>query len=217
MEKKILYWAFEGNEGTGKTVLSKAFAEQCNAVWTYEPNAETEELKTLRELALNKTKNVTKHSRELCLLANRSIHHKIHVKPILGGQTTVVTDRSILSGMVYAKLETYSFEEWIDLMVKANITTFPDMIIYCTSNKRKMVKDKEGRENDIYDNADSKTISNIDNLFEEALDFISKNKITRNISVIRFENDFNKPVQDNLARLMEAIKSELKISCPKNL
>jgi hypothetical protein len=42
---KTFYWVFEGNEGTGKSTLSKKFAERCNAVWTYEPNGETEELK----------------------------------------------------------------------------------------------------------------------------------------------------------------------------
>ena len=214
--KKIRYWAFCGNEGTGKTVLSKAFAEQCNAFWTYEPNAGTEELNTLRELALNKNKNITKYAREMCLLANRSIHQKINVCPVLSSLETVITDRCFLSGMVYAKLETYNFEEWIELAVRANIKTYPDIIIYCTSNQRKMVKNKVGRENDIYDNATIETINNIDKIYEEALEFIKNNKYTRDIQIIRFENDFNKPVENNLLRLMETIKTELKINCPKN-
>jgi len=212
MVNQIRYWAFEGNEGTGKTVLSKSFAELCTAIWTYEPNAETEELKTLRELALNKSKHVTKYARELCLLANRSIHHKIHVDPILDSKDTVVTDRSILSGMVYAKIESYDFDEWLDLAVKAHIKTLPDVFIYCTSNKRKMNKNKEGRENDIYDNAEDSIIDKIDVLYEEALIFLGKHKLTRNIPIIRFENDFNKPVEDNLLRLMEILKADL----PKN-
>jgi len=211
MVNKIRYWAFEGNEGTGKTVLSKAFAEQCGAIWTYEPNAETEELRTLRELALDGSKTTTKYAREMCLLANRSIHHQVHVKPIIDCKETIITDRSVLSGMVYAKLETYSFDEWVDLVTRVHLTnTFPDVFVYCTSNKRKMNKNKEGRENDIYDNADSSIIDKIDAIYEDALEFLKKCKITKNIPIIRFENDFNKPVEDNLVRLMEILKTELK-------
>lgn len=210
MKNQIRYWAFEGNEGTGKTVLSKSFAEMCNATWTYEPNAETEELKTLRELALNSSKNITKYARELCLLANRSIHHKIHVNPLISSKAAVVTDRSFLSGMVYAKIETYSFLEWMELARRVRIKTFPDIFIYCTSNKRKMNIQKEGRENDIYDNADASVIEKIDILFEEALDFLGTYKLTKHIPIIRFENDFNSQVEDNLIRLMEILKADLK-------
>jgi len=211
MVNKIRYWAFEGNEGTGKTVMSKAFAEQCSAIWTYEPNAETEELKTLRELALNSSKNITEHAREMCLLANRSIHHKLHVYPIVDCKDTIVTDRSVLSGMVYAKIaNTYNFEEWIELATMVNIKTFPDVFIYCTSNKRKMNKNKEGRENDIYDNADDSVINKIDLLYEEALKFLQECKLTRHIPIVRFENDFNHPVEDNLLRLVGILKKELK-------
>jgi len=211
MVNQIRYWAFEGNEGTGKTVMSKSFAEMCSAIWTYEPNAETEELKTLRELALNSNKQITESAREMCLLSNRSIHHKIHVNPILGCKDTIVTDRSILSGMVYARIkETYSFEDWIDLSLKVGLKTFPDVIIYRTSNKRKMNKNKEGREHDIYDNAEDSVIDRIDVLYEEALAFLGTCKHTKNIPIIRFENDFNHPVEDNLTRLMKIIRKELK-------
>ena len=209
MVNKIRYWAFEGNEGTGKTVLSKSFAEQCNAFWTYEPNAETEELKALRDLALNNSKNITKYARELCLLANRSIHHKMHINPLISSKETIVTDRSILSGMVYAKIETYDFDEWVNLAIKADITTFPDIFVYCTSNKRKMNKNKEGRDNDIYDNADDSIIEKIDVLYEEALEFIQEYKHTKHIPILRFENDFNYPVEENLTRLLALLKVKL--------
>lgn len=217
MEKKILYWAFCGNEGTGKTVLSKAFAGQCNATWTYEPNAETEELKTLRELALNKTKQMTIPSRELCLLANRSIHHRVNVQSILGNSSMLVTDRCFLSGMVYAKLNSISFEEWFDLSEKSHITTFPQIIIYCTSTIRKMVKNKVGRENDIYDTAEDSVIASIDKIYEEAISFTQNYKNTKHIQIIRFENDFDYPVENNLERLMGIIKKDLVFWCVKNL
>jgi len=209
MVNKIRYWAFEGNEGTGKTVLSKAFAKQCHATWTYEPNAETEELKTLRELALNQSKNITKYAREMCLLANRSIHHNIHVKPILDSLETVISDRSLLSGMVYSNLETYSFKEWMELSVSLRLNTFPDVIVYCTSNKRKMCNTKKGREDDMYDNASLETINKIDTIYAEALDFIQEHKITKHIKIIKFHNDFNSSVEDNLTRLIDVLKEDL--------
>jgi len=209
MVNKIRYWAFEGNEGTGKTVLSKSFAEICSATWTYEPNAETEDLKYLRELALDGSKPMTKYAREACLLANRSIHHKTMVKPLLNNLDTVVTDRSILSGMVYSKIETYDFDEWVALSEILHLNTLPDVIIYCTSNKRKMNNQKEGRDNDIYDNASSDIIDRIDGIYEEALDFMSKHKLLKHIQIIRFENDFNHPVEDNLQRLIDQIKKEV--------
>jgi thymidylate kinase len=209
MINKIRYWAFCGNEGTGKTVLSKAFAERCNSFWTYEPNATTEELKTLRGLALTSNANVTEHAREMCLLANRSIHHKLNVQPILDNLGTVVTDRSFLSGMVYANIKTFKFEEWMDLANKANLNLFPEIIIYCTTNKRNMNKNKEGRENDIYDNAPDNIINLIDDIFEKALVFLGEHKLTKHIPIIRFENDFNKPVEENLERLLKVLKTSL--------
>lgn len=209
MVNKIRYWAFEGNEGTGKTVLSKSFAETCSAIWTYEPNAETEDLRHLREMALDNSKPIPNHAREMCLLANRSIHHSTFIQPLLANLDTVITDRSILSGMVYAKIATYSFEEWVELSKTVHLFTFPDVIVYCTSNKRKMNNKKEGRENDIYDNATSEVIESIDTIYEEAIAFMQEHKLMKQIKIIRFENDFNLPVEDNLSRLIDLIKIEL--------
>ena len=210
MLNKIMYWAFEGNEGTGKTVLSKSFAEQCGSTWTYEPNAETEELRFLRELSLNNEKKVPSKTRELCLLANRSIHHQNLIIPLLNESASIITDRSFLSGMVYAKIASYSFEEWFTLNQAVGcVFKYPDVIIYCTSNKRKMNKKKIGRENDIYDNADQETIELIDTIYEEALDFISKYKHTKHIPIIRFENNFNLSAEENLKRFIKETKDIL--------
>jgi len=210
MENQIKYWAFEGNEGTGKTVLSKAFAKECGAAWTYEPNAETEELKTLRKLALTDNSNITKYAREMMMFANRSIHHNTHVSPILGNQHSLVTDRSFLSGMVYANIQTYTFKEWMALSLQAGILTLPNIIIYCISNNKKMNKNKIGRENDIYDNANNSIISKIDLIYEDALTYLKECQFTKHIPIIRFENNFNIPVESNIEKLLDILKVELK-------
>ena len=205
MTSKIYYWAFEGNEGTGKTSISKKFAEACNASWTYEPNGETSDLKTLRTLALNENKDMTVQGRESILLANRSIHQNVHVYPLLQNYGTVVTDRSFLSGMVYAKLNGISFKSFMDMMRYREITLYPDAIIYCTSNKRKISKNKY----DIYDNASEETLIKIDSIFEEALSYLEKDAHTKKIKIIRFKNNLTVPAEDNLERLLTLIKETI--------
>ena len=77
------YFSIEGNEGSGKSVLSKKLAEKMGAVLTYEPNGETDILKTLRSLALTQNPEMTDMGRELLLLANRSIHNHNFIKPLI--------------------------------------------------------------------------------------------------------------------------------------
>ena len=203
--KKVLYWAFEGSDGTGKTKISKSFADNLGAYWTYEPNAETEELKYLRELALTENDSITKYSRENLLIANRSIHHAAQVQPLISNLSTVVTDRSFLSGMVYAKLETYTFDKFFELMKLANILTYPDVIIYVTNKNRKIEKN----ERDIYDNAEEDLHQRVEELYEEALEYIQNNLSTKHIKIIRFENSFDKKVNENVKDLIKLIKKEI--------
>jgi len=203
--EKVVYWSFEGNEGTGKTTLSKKFAEACNALWTYEPNGETEELKYLRSLALTENKKISNYARENILLANRIIHQDNHIKPLVSSNTTVVSDRSFLSGMVYAKLKSFGFEKFMEISLDSNIKLYPDVIIYCTNKERKIVKNK----GDIYDYADFSTLEKIDFFYEEALSYIEKNIHTKHIRIIRFENDFKKSVEENLKILIKLLKKEL--------
>ena len=138
----LRYWAFEGNEGTGKTLLSKAFSQRIGAFWTYEPNGETEVLKSLRSLALTENKEMTGMAREMLMMANRSIHNKRLVELLLDNKSCVVTDRSFFSGMVYAKIESLFFEEWFDLFRIANIKYLPEVLIYVQNSKRKIDKEK---------------------------------------------------------------------------
>lgn len=203
--EKVIYWAFEGNEGTGKTTLSKQFASECNALWTYEPNGETEELLYLRNMALTENKKISNFARENLLLANRIIHQDNHIKPLVSSTSTVVSDRCFLSGMVYAKLKSFGFEKFMEISLDSNIKIYPDVIIYCTNKERKIDKNI----GDIYDHADLSTLEKIDLYYEEAIDFINRNIHTKHIKIIRFENDFNKKVSENLKNLVKTLKKEL--------
>jgi thymidylate kinase len=204
--KEIKYWAFEGSDGTGKTTLSKVFAEQCNSFWTYEPNAELEELKVLRQMALTDNAHLTPMARECLQLANRSIHQKINILPMLDNKVTVVTDRSFLSGMVYAKLNGISFENFISMQAINRISIYPDIIIYVLNKDRKIDKN----EGDIYDHASEDTHKSIDNIYLEAIKYIGNHKITKHIPILKFENDFKKTPLENVFELVNQIKKELK-------
>lgn len=197
--KKILYWAFEGNEGTGKTSLSKKFAERCGAVWTYEPNMETDELCFLKKLALNKNDKVSGYARECALLANRIIHQDNNIIPLLGNLNTIVSDRSFLSGMVYAKLKSLSFDTFMEMSKNLNISKYPDVIVFCRNKERKIVKNHA----DIYDHADQETLDKIDYYYEEALSYIQNKSDTKKISIIEFDNDFSKSLEFNLEKLVK--------------
>jgi thymidylate kinase len=202
--KKTKYWAFEGNEGVGKTKLSKAFAEKFDAFWTYEPNGETEDLRRLRDLALDNTKQMDKYAREYLLMANRAIHHHTCVKPLLDNMNMVISDRSILSGLVYAKIETYTFDKWMEVLQLANILNFPEVIVFCKNKRRKLKEDN----NDIYDNASFETLDKIDSIYEEAIDYLKNRKNTKHIKILEFEISFNYTVDKNVDRLYKLIKKE---------
>lgn len=203
--KSIRYWAFEGNEGTGKTFLSKAFAENLNAFWTYEPNGETEILKNLRSLALTQNPEMTIKAREMLMMANRSIHNKRVIELLLNNQNSIVTDRSFFSGMVYAKIENMQFKDWFDLFKLADIRCLPDVLVYVRNKNRKIDKEKDN----IYDHATEETLKKIDCLYEEGLSFIRDYKKTEGIKVVEYNNNFDISVEENVEVLFQVIKKSI--------
>lgn len=200
--KSIRYWAFCGNEGTGKTLLSKAFSERLGAYWTYEPNGETEILKSLRSTALTQNPEMTVKAREMLMMANRSIHNKKLIELLIDNKNSIVTDRCFFSGMVYASLEAMSFNEWLDLFHIASIKYIPDVLIYVRNKDRKIDKENDN----IYDHATDDILKKIDVCYEEGLKFIKEYKDTRNIRVLEYDNNFNLSVEENVELLLEIIR-----------
>lgn len=200
--KSIKVLTIEGNEGTGKTVLSKAFAEKIGAYWTHEPNGETEMLKSLRKLALTQNPELTDRAREMLMMANRSIHNKNIIEPLINKNIPVVSDRSFFSGMVYANIAGMSFEEWFDLFKLAKIKHLPEVLIYVRNSDRRIVKENDN----IYDHASEETLKKIDLIYENGLQYIQEHKDTRGIKVISFDNNFNLSVDKNVDNLLTEIK-----------
>ena len=195
------YFSIEGNEGSGKSVLSKKLAEKMGAVLTYEPNGETDILKTLRSLALTQNPEMTDMGRELLLLANRSIHNHNFIKPLIESNKTIITDRSFFSGLVYAKANDIPFFRWMSLYALSCIEYLPDTLIYITSNKRKIEKEVDN----IYDHASDELLSKIDLSYKEGLEFIKQQPTFKNLKVIEFFNDFNKTIDENVELLYKVL------------
>jgi len=196
------YLAIEGADGSGKTVLSKVLAQKLNAFWTYEPNGETPELKSLRLMALTQNKDMTDEAREYIMLANRSIHFKKNILPNLEKNIPIVTDRSFFSGMVYSAIKTYDFGIWLELLSKMNIPVLPDTLVFCRSSKRKIEKNL----GDIYDNAEQETIDRIDTLYEKGLNLLKTYpQLFNNIKVVEFYNDFELSIEENADNLIKIL------------
>ena len=195
------YFSIEGNEGSGKSVLSKKLAEKMGAVLTYEPNGETEILKTLRSQALTQNPEMTDMGRELLLLANRSIHNHNFIKPLIESNKIIITDRSFFSGLVYAKANDIPFFRWMSLYALSCIEYLPDTLIYITSNKRKIEKEVDN----IYDHASDELLSKIDLSYKEGLEFIKQQPTFKNLKVIEFFNDFNISIDENVELLYKIL------------
>lgn len=196
------YIAFEGNEGSGKTTLSKKIAESLNAFWTYEPNGETEELKLLRKLTLSIKANITPISRELLLLANRNIQQNQILKPVFEKGLNIVTDRSFLSGLVYASISNVPFHKWEILAQQSEINYIPDVIVFCKSSIRKIDIEEDNK----YDVAQEEILLEIDKTYLDALTYLKQSSKYKNIKVIHFYNDFSKSLEENCLKLLKLLE-----------
>jgi len=194
------YIAFEGPDGSGKSTLSKAFAQHIDAYWTYEPNGQTEVTKLLRTICLDSkwSTELTAMSREFLLLANRSISLNT-VREKLQNQI-VVTDRSFLSGLVYAKVASdLSFQDWFSLADKA-ITFYPDVIVLMKVDKANLTNK---RVDDIYDNAPDSFHTKIRATFDLAVPYIRDSFPT--INIVEFPYSFKDSVEVNLQALEKTL------------
>ena len=201
------YTVFEGNEGVGKTTLAKAFAREHRIEYTNEPNLHYPVCEILRNFCTRKNLTVTKSARELMLMASRSISLEHIVRPAIDRGESMVSDRSFLSGMVYARFENdwLDFEKWLMLARESHaIEILPDRIIYVKSTERKI---DSQHADDKYDHLAPGMFGYIDKLFEEALEFVQTLRSWRGepIQVIRFKNDFSVDEATNLRRLMREI------------
>jgi thymidylate kinase len=201
------YIVFEGTEGVGKSALSKALAQKLGAFWTHEPygGPDMPICSYLRNASVSQSKELTMPARELMLLAGRSMSLKHIVAPKLEAGQTVISDRSFISGMVYAKIEGMEFQRWVDLARLAKIDLIkPDYVILVSASE---FRPKAGNE-DRYDSRGDTFFLHIEQLFEEVLFKYSLGKI------IRFKNDMSISIEENFKNLMLVLEDLFKEDGP---
>lgn len=192
------YIVVEGIDGTGKTTLSQELARIMNAHWTYEPYAESPVTQKLREFCLDASyhSECDGWAREYMMLANRIISTKI-IKKTLSNQI-VISDRSFISGAVYALAGSgIDIESWWEAGRRA-INVFPDIVVNVTSNKQNIDK----KPNDIYDNAGDDFHIKTKAIFPDVIEFF-RGKI--GFTNIHFVNDFSLSAQENATNLFRLI------------
>ena len=186
------YFIFEGADGIGKTTLAKNFAAKIGARFTYEPFGHTEETKRLRERAL--THDIPQLAREYLLLANRDLGYQDLKKWLQEGD--VVTDRSIISGMVYALSESVPVGAWAGMAkplldkLLTEIVPIPTVIL-CTNDAYKNKDNPEDR----YDGRGADFHDKISKSFEWVAEEMK-------FKYVRFKIDFNISPEENLKRLV---------------
>lgn len=97
----MVYVAFEGAEGSGKSTQASILAARVGAVLTREPGA-TPLGKELRSLLLSKDKHeISPVAEAMLMAADRAQTLRTIVEPALAEGRTVITDRSVYSSMAY--------------------------------------------------------------------------------------------------------------------
>lgn len=193
------YIIFEGPDGSGKTTLAKEFAKRINGEFTYEPLGEGEICSKLREFCLSgKYKDeVNWRAREYMMLANRAVSTKKIKEKLERGQV-IVQDRSLISGMTFAKVASgIGFQKWWTTAKEA-FWVFPQLVVYIHVDKQRIV----AKGDDIYDNEKASFHKKIKQTFPDAIEFLKRKKPFESIV---FENNFDLTPQENARDLAHAI------------
>jgi len=188
--KSNSYIAFEGGDGVYKSTLSKNYAKYLNAFWTFEPYSgdDLPKCKKLREECLSAKSNITSEEREEKLIQSREISLSKLVIPKLKEGINIISDRSFLSGMIYASksCEKYhDFSQWYKDFFH-RIPILPDVIIYCYNNEVN-IEMKSDRLDDIYDNASLDFHQDIKLRFEKAIEWLKS--LNLGIQFLEFYTD----------------------------
>ena len=199
------YIIFEGSEGVGKSKLSLRMAQHLGAEYTFEPYR-GDDLPLCTEIfkiccSKETYPDLTTAAREILLLAGRSISQEKRVRPALEGGKTVVTDRSYISGAVYAMMEGMDLHHWQHIAYACKVLIKPDLVILVTNkeNKPKMA------DNDRYDNEGEKFLKEVERRFGYCLYELSLLLDWPEDTVYTFENDFNYTQEENFNRLLEEL------------
>ena len=205
--KKYRYIAFLGVDGSGKSTLSQVVSKMMGAQYTFQPLGKDENELTfsaLRDLALNDIHSdcIDDTTRELLMIANRSAGNKIVTNLLRIGD--VITDRSHVSGEVYARYNFHRGSSRIDRLTWKRLNNVAiagcpqlDTIVFITPSIAKRTVGTS----DVYDSRDDKFFNEILSLYEESLHEHRK----KGTKVIEYVNDMEKTVEENAKAIHKLI------------
>ncbi|HIO70322.1 MAG TPA: dTMP kinase [Campylobacterales bacterium] len=138
-----MYIVFEGIDFVGKTTqIEKLKKEFPDFIYTREPGG-TQFGKKVRDILLHDDFALHHFSEFLLFLADRSEHYRRVLKPNLEAGKVVISDRSIISGMAYAKSNGGVEEETIlDMNLMSVEKTLPNLVIFLTISRDELIRRK---------------------------------------------------------------------------
>jgi len=144
-----MYLVFEGIDLVGKTsqieLLQKEFSD---FIFTKEPGG-TEFGRKIRNMILHDDFSINRMSEFLLFLSDRSEHFHRIVKPNIQSGKTIVSDRSLISGMAYALQNGGITEAHIlDMNLMTIENQLPNLVIFLKISKEELIKRRASRGHD---------------------------------------------------------------------
>lgn len=197
------FYNFEGADGSGKTTVLELIKKELgdSIVATKEPQG------IFRDLVLDPENKagLTEVARMFLYQADRSIHTEKLIKPNLANGKTVISDRGVMSTLVYQGITTgLSLVELYEITKIANGNIFPNLIILFNMNYETAKKRMDSRELDYFDSKGEEFYDQLVHNYKVVADWLSTEK---GINVV--EIDATKPLDE----VVEKVKSILSVSC----
>jgi dTMP kinase len=165
-----MYIVIEGIDTAGKSTQLNILAQRYkDAIFTKEPGG-TDIGKKIRQIILND--NIKSNISEMFLfLADRAEHiHKI-IKP--NQNKTIISDRSLISGIAYAKNLPLEIATSLNLIAVDNI--LPTHTIMLELNKNELIKRLGSKENDNIESRGIKYLLNIQDRLKKVINLLKPN------------------------------------------
>ncbi len=167
-----MYVVIEGVDTAGKStqldILSKKLPE---AIFTKEPGGTQIGMK-LREMVLNGHAK-SKVAEMFLFLADRAEHIEEVIKP--NQDKIVISDRSVISGIAYAKEMPLEIVTSLNLIATSNI--LPSHMILLELSREELTKRLSGKENDSIESRGIDYLLDIQNRMKETVKLLNLNHI----------------------------------------
>jgi len=189
-----MFIAFEGIDGSGKTVISKAFAESRGFLWTKEPMFDSDEADKLNELPM------ADEHREATFLIDRVQHQSVIQEMLVDHD--VVCDRYLWSALVYSSVFSPEVYEFLLSVYTQPFFRIPDCFVFVDTPAKTCAVRRPGRSSDA-----EKTLKSLEKL-ERAYHDVHPNHILEweNIPVIDVSGQGT--VEQAITKLSSLLKLE---------